>query len=201
MIKKNILKLVSSATLITLCNGFAVFASTKDNVQSIVKEPLVTTDSMVKLDSLQSNNQVKLSSTVYYDSYVSDYKTTSFGTGCYLKDARIYYDVGGSGKYIKGPQVHYIYLSEKFINKLERTTGNGATIAGLLGLSVSNNYAKVVIAAYGITWGRILYTDDGDGVTLYWNGTATWPDLTGNPTKVLSGKNFIYHNEKNPMVG
>lgn len=87
---------------------------------------------------------------------------------------------------------HTIYLPSSFINKVNSNVGNWTTplviggVAKLLGLSVTNPVAIAIGTALASQWAIITWKDNGNGVTLAFDGGIL-------PYKIASGCNYYLH--------
>lgn len=79
-----------------------------------------------------------------------------------------------------------LYLPSSFIAKMERVGNTGVSILGLLGAVAANPIAAAAVAVIGLNWAKILWLDNGNGVSMIINYPTLAPPME-------SGCNYYMH--------
>lgn len=168
MIKKS-LSIAISAIILTLCTSNISYAAT---VQNNGQDS--TTISPYSVEMGGSSGAVS-----------GSYEYYSYGVTAY------YHQLSCTGR----ASSHYnVYLPSSFISKINDNVGNWTTpivvgaVAKVLGLSITNPFIIMLGGALALDWATVTWKDNGNGVTLNFDGTNGV-----RPYKIVSGKNLFGH--------
>lgn len=173
---KTTFKLIAMTLIVMLGLSLApvnAFASTNSDINAIENKPTNTINNNINEfheDAITNN--------------ISPFSDVIGGGGdngsfTYFDNGAVAYTHGDCMKIV-------LYLPSSFIAKMERVGNTGVSILGLLGAVAANPIAAAAVAVIGLNWAKILWLDNGNGVSMIINYPTLAPPME-------SGCNYYMH--------